>query len=385
MPTGVEEIRRILRADKKQGRGLLAVSIVLLVALCIVTLCFDYQQWIDYATVQWITPWDAAQSIYYAVKLRLLSWFSAGSDAWYETFDILYWQLPNGAEPMNRLLQLLLTMLSGAVLSVSGAVYQSAMRNPMAVPTMLGVTSSVNLAKMLVLYYVGITALTTMTWQLYALCYGMAAVVLIIILAAGKLAGGKKVSVVDMLLAGTIINRLIQSYVNYLRDKIDEDTLMAYQELNERAYDVFNQLQSLAVLLGVTLVIMTPILLMRFSYNAISFDDDDSRCLGISPNAMRVYAIVAGAILTTAAMIHYGNIGTLALIVPHICRYTFGADFRKVLVNSAFYGAFLLVVGWFISNFTWIGDYQIPVGSIISLIVVPVLIWFSWRQKRGWE
>ncbi len=52
---------------------------------------------------------------------------------------------------------------------------------------------------------------------------------------------------------------------------------------------------------------------------------------------MRVYAIVAGAILTTAAMIHYGNIGTLALIVPHICRYTFGADFRKVLVNSAFY------------------------------------------------
>ncbi|MCC8121705.1 MAG: iron ABC transporter permease [Oscillospiraceae bacterium] len=280
---------------------------------------------------------------------------------------------------------MILTGVSGAELALSGAVYQSAMRNPMAVPTMLGVTSSVNMAKMLVLFYVGIDALTGMTWQLYALSYGLSAVVLLIILAAGKLAGGKHVWVVDMLLAGSIMNRLIQTYVNYLRDQLDEDTLMAYQELNERAYDVFGQLQNLGVLLIVSLLIMTPILLMRFSYNAISFEDDDARCLGISPNAMRVYAMVAGAILTTAAMIHYGNIGTLALIVPHICRYTFGTEFRRGVPPSAFFGAFLLISGWFVSNFTWMGDYQIPVGSILSLIVMPVLLWFSFRQRRGWE
>ncbi|MCD8331804.1 MAG: iron ABC transporter permease [Oscillospiraceae bacterium] len=385
MPTGVEDIRRIVRMDKKQGQRLLVISAILLVALCIVILCFDYELWIDEGTVQWVSPLDAFRGIFYKAKLQILYWLGMGDGAAYANTWSIIQALPNEAKSYNRLLQVILTGVSGAVLALSGAVYQSAMRNPMAVSTMLGVTSSVNMAKMLVLFYVGIDALTGMTWQLYALSYGLSAIVLLIILAAGKLAGGKHVSVVDMLLAGTIMNRLIQTYVNYLRDQLDEDTLMAYQELNERAYDVFGQLQNLGVLLIVSLLIMTPILLMRFSYNAISFEDDDARCLGISPNAMRVYAMVAGAILTTAAMIHYGNIGTLALIVPHICRYTFGTEFRRVVTTSAFFGAFLLIIGWFVSNFTWMGDYQIPVGSILSLIVMPVLLWFSFRQRRGWE
>ncbi len=385
MPTGVEEIRRIVRADRKQGRGLMAVSALVLLGVCLVVLCFDYQQWIDYATVQWITPWEALRGIYYGAKLQILYWLHGSGGAGFASSWQMILTLANGSEPLCRLLQLILTGISGAVLALSGAVYQSAMRNPMAVPTMLGVTSSVNLAKMLIVVYLGTAALESMSWQLYALSYGLSALVLIIILAAGKLAGGKRVSVVDMLLAGTIINRLVQLFVNYLRDQLDEDVLMTYQELTERAYDSYNQLLSLGVLISVTVVIMIPIFLMRFSYNAVSFEDDDTRCLGVSPNAMRVYGIVAGAILTTSSMIHYGNIGTLALIVPHICRYTFGADFRRVLTTSAFYGAFMLIISWFISCFTWVGEYEIPVGTIISLIVMPVLLWFSWKQRHGWE
>ncbi|MCD8332475.1 MAG: iron ABC transporter permease [Oscillospiraceae bacterium] len=383
MQIGVEEIRAIVRLDKKQGQRLLIGSAVVLAGICLLVLCFDYQQFLDVGTVQWINPWQAFKSVYYGAKIQILAWFGS-QEAWMSAHQAAQ-SLPNTTQAWNRLLQLILTGAAGAVLALSGAVYQSAMRNPMAVPTMLGVTSSVNLAKVLILVYLGVEAAYNMTWQLYAFSYGLSAIVLLIILLAGKLSGGKHVSVVDMLLAGTVINRLLSTYVNYLRDQMDEDMLMAYQDLNERAYDVFGQLQNLGILLVISLLVMTPILLMRFSYNAISFEDDDARCLGVSPNAMRVYAMVAGAILTTAAMIHYGNIGTLALIVPHVCRYTFGTEFRRVVTTSAFYGAFFLIIGWFISNFTWIGEYQIPVGSILSLIVMPVLIWFSWRQKRGWE
>ena len=139
------------------------------------------------------------------------------------------------------------------------------------------------------------------------------------------------------------------------------------------------------LLVILSLIVMLPILLMRFSYNSVSFDDDESRTFGVNPSFMRVYGICAGGILTTAAMIHCGNAGTIALIVPHMCRYAFGADFRKVIKTSIFYGGFLLMASSYITKFLWIGDYQVPVSSVVSLLAIPVMIIFSLQQKRGWE
>ena len=107
--------------------------------------------------------------------------------------------------------------------------------------------------------------------------------------------------------------------------------------------------------------------------------------MGLKPGVMIVYGLVAGAILTTAAMIHCGNIGMLSLIIPHLCRYLFGADFKKLFYMSAFYGSLLLLTSQMISNFIYIDTYQIPLGSVISLITMPILIWVMFRQRRGWE
>ncbi|MCD8208121.1 MAG: iron ABC transporter permease [Bacteroidales bacterium] len=386
--SGVDNIRALVRNDKKKGRWVLIISAILMVALCIVILCFDYEKWVENDIIQWINPWEAVQGIYYGVIYRvefLIHDITGSFPGNFGSISNIVYSLPDQTGPADRLFQILLTLIAGAVLSLSGTVYQSAMRNPMAVPTMLGVSSSVNLAKMILLFYMGLDAIYTTTWQLYALSYGLSAVIILIILAAGKISGGKKVSVVDMLLAGTIINRLVQSISNYLRDQIDEATLETYQELTQRSYDYLEPISNLLILVVITLIVMTPILAMRFSYNAISFDDSDARCLGISANGMRLYAVVAGGILTVAAMVHYGDIGMLALIVPHVCRYAFGAEFRRVVVTSAFYGAFVLLVGWFLTNFMWVGDYQIPIGTILSLIALPVLIIFRFRQDHGWD
>lgn len=302
---------------------------------------------------------------------------AGGTQAWIDMMN------STDSTHFENLQQLILTILSGAVLSLSGAVYQSAMRNPMAVSTMLGVNSGVNLAQTLMIGTFGSQVLNMMPMY-YAASYLVTAAVLALILLCGKVAGGKRMSVVDMLLAGTIINRLLNLVVNYLRDSMTEDNLLVYEEISEKAYETLNALLSIGIMLGVCILILIPVFSMRFSMNTLSFDDEDARCLGVRPTAMRLYAIIAGAILTTSAMIHYGNIGMLALLVPHMCRYVFGADFRKVLTTSAFYGAFLLTIGWYISSFTWIGAYQIPVGSILSVVALPILLWFNFRQKHGW-
>ncbi len=385
MPTGLEEFRARLRADKKQGRRILLVSALLFVGL--IVLCISVRNVTsDYGnthTLTIVTPWKAVRDIYVYIKCQLISIFigvgnnKGGTQAWIDMMN------STDITQFENLQQLILTILSGAVLSLSGAVYQSAMRNPMAVPTMLGVNSGVNLAQALMIGTFGSQVLNIMPMY-YAASYLVTAAVLALILLCGKVAGGKHMSVVDMLLAGTIINRLLNLVVNYLRDSMTEDNLLVYEEISEKAYETLNALLSIGIMLGVCILILIPVFSMRFSMNTLSFDDEDARCLGVRPTAMRLYAIIAGAILTTSAMIHYGNIGMLALLVPHMCRYVFGADFRKVLTTSAFYGAFLLTIGWYVSSFTWIGAYQIPVGSILSVVALPILLWFNFRQKHGW-
>lgn len=385
MPTGLEEFRARLRADKKQGRVILIVSAVLFAALIVLSLCVCYDtDTVTYEhTLYLLTPLQAVKNVYRYIKYQISFYvFGLTGDAYWETVAQL--AATDTFITGEYLSQLVLTILSGAVLSLSGAVYQSAMRNPMAVPTMLGVNSGVNLAQVMMVSMFG-SEVYNMMGMYYASSYLMSAAVLAVILLCGKVAGGKHMSVVDMLLAGTVINRLLNILINYYRDAMSETNLLVYEELSEKTYSALNTIRSIGVMAGVCVLILIPVFSMRFSMNTLSFDDEDMRCLGVRPTAMRLYAIIAGAILTSSAMIHYGNIGMLALMVPHICRYVFGADFRKVLTTSTFYGAFLLTIGWFVSEFTYIGYYQIPVGSILSIITLPIILIFNAKQRHGWD
>ncbi len=385
MPTGLEEFRTRLRADKKQGRVILIVSAILFAALIVLSLCVCYDtDTVTYEhTLYLLTPLQAVKNVFRYIKYEI-SFLTYGLHNGTDWAEVARLNETYTFVTGEYLSQLILTILSGAVLSLSGAVYQSAMRNPMAVPTMLGVNSGVNLAQVLLVSAFG-SSVYGMMGMYYASSYLMSAAVLAVILLCGKVAGGKHMSVVDMLLAGTVINRLLNILINYYRDAMSEANLLVYEELSEKTYSALNTIRSIGVMAGVCVLILIPVFSMRFSMNTLSFDDEDVRCLGVRPTAMRLYAIIAGAILTSSAMIHYGNIGMLALMVPHICRYVFGADFRKVLTTSAFYGAFLLTIGWFVSEFTYIGYYQIPVGSILSIITLPVILIFNAKQRHGWD
>ncbi len=374
MQIGLEQIWAIRRMERAKHRKTVLLTAAVLLILSVLFLCLRGRG------MGLMNPLEVFQILLADLRVRISSlWNGAAA----QNREEILGAYPYYAETIIRFKSLLLMLMAGAVLSLSGTIYQSAMQNPMAVPTMLGVSSGVSFAQMVLVILYAESA-WTMRGTRYLLSYGFSFTVLLIILLLGRLAGGKKTSVADMLIVGTVINRLIQVVMNYLQSSMDEETLLLYQEFAQNSQDYFDSFLDLGILLLVSFVVLLPVFLMRFTFNLVCFADDDGMTLGINPRAMRVYGLIAGGILTSTAMIHAGNIGMLSMVVPLLCRYLTGADLRNLLGTTAAWGGITLLTANLIRIYTYMGEYQIPLGNIVSLLSVPLLIWIIWRNRSAW-
>ncbi len=374
MQTGLEQIWEIRRIERSKHRKKVVLTAAVLLLLSMLFLCMRGRG------MGMMNPGEVLGILFTDLRIRISSLWD-GTAA--QNRDELLKSHPYYAETVIRFKSLLLMLMAGAVLSLSGTIYQSAMQNPMAVPTMLGVSSGVSFAQMVLVFLYAESA-----WEMrgtrYLMSYGFSFFILLIILLLGRLAGGKKANVADMLIIGTVINRLVQIVMNYMQTMMDEDTLELYQEFAQNSQNYFNSFLDLGILLLVSSVVLLPVFLMRFTFNLVCFADDDGMTLGINPRAMRVYGLVAGGILTSTAMIHAGNIGMLSMVVPLLCRYLTGADLRNLLGTTAAWGGITLLAANLIRTYTYMGEYQIPLGNIVSFLSVPLLIWIIWHNRSAW-
>ena len=374
MQTGLEQIWEIRRIERSKHRKKVVLTAAVLLLLSMLFLCMRGRG------MGMMNPGEVLGILFTDLRIRISSLWD-GTAA--QNRDELLKSHPYYAETVIRFKSLLLMLMAGAVLSLSGTIYQSAMQNPMAVPTMLGVSSGVSFAQMVLVFLYAESA-----WEMrgtrYLMSYGFSFFILLIILLLGRLAGGKKANVADMLIIGTVINRLVQIVMNYMQTMMDEDTLELYQEFAQNSQNYFNSFLDLGILLLVSSVVLLPVFLMRFTFNLVCFADDDGMTLGINPRAMRVDGLVAGGILTATAMIHAGNIGMLSMVVPLLCRYLTGADLRNLLGTTAAWGGITLLAANLIRTYTYMGEYQIPLGNIVSFLSVPLLIWIIWHNRSAW-
>lgn len=182
MQTGLEQIRARRRADRRSGRRKIIVAFVVLLVLSMVYLCVIG---LGYPV---LSLGLVCKNLFTFFRIKLSQLHNG---AYYQNREAVTALLPYYAWTVARLQSLLLMLLAGGVLALSGTVYQSAMRNPMAVPTMLGVSSGVSLAQMvLVLMYA--ESVYTVTTMRYVLCYGFSLGTLLLILLFARIAGGKK-------------------------------------------------------------------------------------------------------------------------------------------------------------------------------------------------
>lgn len=306
--------------------------------------------------------------------------FSPHSNEWIRANVPGYWAVPRRASVIG------ITIVCAELLAVSGMLYQNVFRNPIAGPGMLGVTSGVSLG-MMVLVALYHAAAPSMLYERYAMCYGFGAVILVVVIAAGKrLSGkGKPYDIVTMLLIGSIFSQLIGFVVSYVTLFVmEEDDYLVFYTLSQML-TVSTSLISWVTLGIASLASFIPVWMNRFKLNALAFDDQEARLLGVNSSRMRALALVCGAIMILAATIHVGSVALVSLIVPFISRSLFGCEFNKQLVGNLCISPILLLVCRDLTDLVpFIGE-GLALGSVVSIVALPLFMVLMARHVRGWE
>ncbi len=371
-----EEAVRLIKADKNKFRWILLLGLGGLMLLFLLSLM------VGLSKGTFFSPQEVAQNLLTFVRI---SFAKLRHDGAYDSMVALANSLPGYTESKLRFLSSILVIVAGAVLGVSGAVYQSAFRNPMAGPTLLGVAGAINLGNMiLVLQYSTLAVYLTQTRYLY--CYGLAMAILGLVIVLTKVIGGR-IDVVDMLLVGMVMNLLLGSVTDYYQFEMTADQLLTFQQLSMGGFlSAQTTPLSFAILAVAVLVGVLPIHLFRLSFNAVSFSEDEAYAMGIRTRLMRLMGIIGATVLVTAALIHFGTVGAIALVIPHLCRYMFGSNFKTIYITSALFGAAYLLLCQILSSLTNISVIgHLPVGSIVNLVTTPIFILILVKQRRGWE
>ena len=274
-----------------------------------------------------------------------------------------------------RLPRLLLNIMVGAALSVSGASFQGLFRNPMVSPGILGVSSAAGAGAALAI----LLNMNTLGVNLTAFFFGIGAVLLVMLLSRLVRHGGG--ALIVMVLSGVVISsifRALTSLAKYVADadkKLPEITfwLMGSFAKSGNARNVV--VMGIALLLGVA-----PLMAMRRRMNVLTFSEDEAQSMGVNVKRMRYLIIICSTLLTATSVCLCGTIEWIGLIIPHITRLMVGPNYRILLPASMLSGSIFMVV---VDNFCRsIIPGELPIGVVTSLIGAPMFIYMLFKSRR---
>ncbi|HVU14062.1 MAG TPA: iron ABC transporter permease [Phototrophicaceae bacterium] len=281
-----------------------------------------------------------------------------------------------------RLPRVVMGVLIGATLAVSGAAIQGLFRNPLADPGLIGISSGAALAAALMIV-LGTTVLSSVTallgsfaLPLAAFIGGFAATLLIYRLATL----GGRTSVPTMLLAGIAINALCGAVIGMMTyvasdDQLRDITFWSLGSLGRANWSL------IAALLPFTLLTLLPLPLLARSLNAMLLGETEAGHLGVNVERVKLAVIVLVALGVGADVAVAGVIGFLGLVVPHLIRLVLGPDHRLLLPASALLGASLLVGADLLAR-TVAVPAEVPIGIVTALVGGPFFLWLLLRDRR---
>ena len=272
-----------------------------------------------------------------------------------------------------RLPRVILAMMVGCSLSVSGAVYQCVFKNPMASPNILGTSSGAGLGTALAIIF----SFGAVYTQMISFAFGLLAVAITYAISAkiGRRGNLILVFVLTGILVSTVFQALI-SLVKYTADPYEKLPAITFWLMGSLSTASKNDILIILVpfLLGIV-----PLFLMRWRLNILSLGDEDIKCLGIDVRNLRLIVIGCSTLLTASCVSVAGIIGWVGLIVPHIARMLVGSNFIALLPGSALIGAtYLLLID---DAARGIFKAEIPLSILTALIGAPYFIYLLVKTK----
>lgn len=268
-----------------------------------------------------------------------------------------------------RLPRILTGLLVGMCLAVSGAILQGIMRNPLADPGVIGISSGAGLVAIITMLifpqFMGLLPLG-------AFIGAFIAAALVYLLAWD---GG--VSPLRLILAGVAINTLLGAVTSAIMilysDKVQAVLPWLMGGLSERSWPHFWTILPYAVL-GLFISLFA-----ARTANILRLGDDAAKLLGHNVEKNRFLLILLSTFLAGAAVSVAGLLGFVGLVVPHIIRMMIGDDYRYLIPISALFGGFLVVFADTVAR-SWFDPIELPVGILLATVGGP---FFLYLLKKG--
>lgn len=283
----------------------------------------------------------------------------------------------------ERLPRILLASLVGASLAAAGTVYQAILRNPLADPYLLGVSSG----SALFAYFWRLPAaslLTTslftspITQQAFAFAGALASITIVFLLAARR----GRLEPLTLLLTGVIVNIINAALFLLLNELYKDQSTQASFLIGGLQTPSEFQLQIVtytAALCFFLLLLLTPHL------NVALLSEAEAQSLGLSIHRLRWIALILASLLTASVVAISGPIGFVGLICPHLARLIAGNDQRKLFPLATATGAALLALADAASRLlaqSSLTGFLLPVGILTALLGGPFFLFLLWRTRR---
>ncbi|MGL5068853.1 MAG: FecCD family ABC transporter permease [Sarcina sp.] len=270
-----------------------------------------------------------------------------------------------------RVPRILLALLTGVNLALTGAIYQAIFRNSMADPYMLGVSSGASLGAALGFLIGGFI-------PVFAFIGAIIANFLVFLLSGVR---GKS-STIRLLLAGIGINYLFSSALalirTYSNDRQIELFMWGMGNFSTATYD------RVIVLTIISMPILIYFFLNRKNLNLLLLGEEVAKSLGVDSIKLRRNLLIASSILIATTVSFTGTIGFVGLIIPHIIRMVMGSNYRKNFVFTAMLGMVFLLVCDNISR-SLLENSEVPIGIVTSIFGAPYFMYLVYKERKKVE
>jgi iron complex transport system permease protein len=285
-----------------------------------------------------------------------------------------FWQVVFGL----RLPRIALGILVGASLSTAGAGFQALLRNPLADPYVLGVSSGAALGAIVSL----IVAPHTVGAIQIAAFIGAASTIAAVYFLGRR---GGQLDSPTLLLAGIVAASFLSAIIMFLL------TMVTGSELRSIAFWLMGDLTApppttnvlgwLGFLFFVFIVAAGAMYTTSSDLNLILTGEQEAKHLGVNVNRVKFVVYIAASVLTGLAVSVSGAIGYVGLLVPHVMRMLFGTDYRMLIPTAAIGGAIAIVLADTLAR-TVVAPTELPVGAMTALAGAPVFIYLMRRRMR---
>ena len=275
-----------------------------------------------------------------------------------------------------RLPRTVLIALTGMALSGSGATYQGLFRNPLADPFLIGVASGAGLGAVIAMSINWPYSF----WGLLAIPMAAFIAALLTVFIVYSLARvGRTVPTTNLILAGVAFSSFATSLTSFLMLRSTNEIRRALAWLMGGASQSdWTAIIAIAPYLFIGLGVL---LISGQTLNLMQFGDEQAQQLGLNVTRAKTILLISASLATAAAVAFSGIIGFIGLIVPHIMRLWWGADYRRLIPLSIISGATALLISDIVARVV-LAPQEIPVGIVTALVGAPFFLWVLRRSKN---